>query len=190
MKKIRLLLVVMLALTLSVPVFAKSQNQNQKRQGIPYDKLVENGVYRLVAKDSNWDILPNEYGFGMGKFTVESGVLTMRLTVHNLVAGNWYYVELVDVTAGGYNVLDKHYPSEVGDADSYSSFYGQANAEGDVHITFTWSVGTGILLEVNLKNADWVALENPSTYGNEDGDWIFTEQGWGYVLYGATTIPT
>jgi len=39
-----------------------------------------------------------------------------------------------------------------------------------------------------MKNADWVALLEPSTHG-VPSEWIHTGQGWDYVLYGAITIP-
>ena len=67
--------------------------------------------------------------------------------------------------------------------------YGQADAYGDVDILFSLSVADHTNIEVNLKNADNVALLEPSHYG-VPAEWILgTGQGWDYVLYGATTIP-
>ena len=54
------------------------------------DQKVEKGIYYLVAKDSNWDPLPRSSNpFGMGKFSIENGQLTMRLTAHKLTPGDW-----------------------------------------------------------------------------------------------------
>ena len=146
-----------------------------------YDKKADKGIYLLVAKDTTtWKPLPRATNpFGMGKFSIEEGTLTMHLVAHKLTPGDWYYVELVDKTAGGWTPLND---------DRYSQFYGQADASGDVDLTFSCNIGSYGYVEVNLKNADWVALLEPSTHGIP-AEWIYTGQGWGYVLYGATTIP-
>lgn len=173
-----------------------------KKGGVPsnIDKKVSKGIYYLVKKDNvgpdgipdtgdeTWAIQPRSTNaFGMGKFSVELGILTMRLVAHKLTPGNWYYVELVDLTSG-WNPIDKHWPSQVGDADSYNRFYGQADNDGDVVISFSWNISGHNNIEVNMKNADNVALLEPSTYG-VPGEWILgTGQGWDYVLYGRTTI--
>ena len=144
-----------------------------------YDKKVSKGIYYLVSKDANWNPLPRSTSaFGMGKFSIKGDTLTMRLVAHKLTAGNWYYVELVDKSSGWEPFND----------DRYSRFYGQADASGDVHISFSWDITGHSDIEVNLKNADWVALLEPSTHGTP-AEWIYTGQGWDYVLYGATTIP-
>ena len=115
--------------------------------------------------------------------------LDVVLNAKGLTPGNWYYAELADVSSG-YNVIDKHSPSQVGDADSYAQFYAQANGGGNIHRQFSWtgSIASGMAIEVNIKNADNVALLNPSTYG-VPAEWILgTGQGWGYVLYSEDTI--
>lgn len=144
-----------------------------------YDKMVSKGIYYLVSKDASWNPLPRATSaFGMGKFSKENGILTMHLVCHRLTPGDWYYVELVDKSSG-YNPFND---------DRYSRFYGQADMYGDVDINFSWDTSGHSSIEVNLKNADWVALLEPSTYG-VPAEWIYTGQGWGFVLYGATTIP-
>ena len=145
-----------------------------------YDKKVSKGIYYLVSKDANWDPLPRSTSaFGMGKFSIKDDTLTMRLVAHKLTPGNWYYVELVDKSSGWAPFND----------DRCSRFYGQADASGNVKMTFSWDITGHRDIEVNMKNADNVALLDPSTYG-VPAEWILgTGQGWDYVLYGATTIP-
>lgn len=58
---------------------------------------------------------------------------------------------------------------------------------GDVEVTFSWSISSHTDIEINMKNTDWVALLEPSMHG-VPSEWIYTGQGWDYVLYGATTI--
>ncbi len=104
--------------------------------------------------------------------------MTIHLVAHKLTAEKWYYVELVDKTSGGWVPFSD---------DRFSHFYGQADGYGNVEVTFNWRINGHINIEVNLKNADWVALLEPSTYG-VPSEWIYTGQGWDYVLYGATKI--
>lgn len=167
------LAVVGLILAVAVPAWADPTD---------YDKKADKGIYYLVSKDANWNPLPRSTSaFGMGKFSIKNGTLTMHLVVHKLTPGDWYYVELVEKDSDclGWN--------PVGD-DRYSRFYGQADAYGNVNMTFSWQIGSPTNLEVNMKNADWVALLDPSAYG-VPSEWIYTGQGWDYVLYGATTVP-
>lgn len=68
---------------------------------VDYDRKVEKGIYYLVAKDANWNPLPRATSpFGMGKFSIKGDTLAMRLVAHKLTPGDWYYVELVDKSAG------------------------------------------------------------------------------------------
>mgnify|MGYP000100085616 CR=1 FL=1 len=145
-----------------------------------YDKKVDKGIYLLVAKDTTtWEPLPRATNpFGMGKFSIKDNTLTMHLVCHKLTPGDWYYVELVDKSSGWSPFND----------DRYSRFYGQADASGDANIIFSWNITSHSDIEVNLKNADWVALLEPSAHG-VPAEWIYTGQGWDYILYGATTIP-
>lgn len=127
---IALVLVVTVFTLLAGPALADPTN---------YDKMVSKGIYYLVAKSGgpDWNVLPRSTNpFGMGKFSKENDTLTMHLVCHKLTPGDWYYVELVDKSID-YDVIDKHYPSQVGDADSFSQFYGQADMYGDVDITFS-----------------------------------------------------
>lgn len=152
---------------------------------VDYNKKIDKGIYYLVAKDGNWDPLPRSTNaFGKAKFSIKDEMLTMRLTAHKLTPDNWYMVEIVDWN------LDWQQSNVLSD-DRFSMFYGQADEEGNVHITFTWIISgsSNKMLEINLKNADNVALLDSSTYGVPN-EWIIgTGQGWDHVLYGAATIP-
>ncbi|MBW7995694.1 MAG: hypothetical protein FVQ81_03790 [Candidatus Glassbacteria bacterium] len=143
-------------------------------------KKASNGIYYLVSKDAAWQALPRGAGaFGMGKFSIENGTLTMRLVAHRLTPGNYYTVELVDKTGGGWNPFSD---------DRYSRFYGQADEDGNVKINFSWDISGHSNIELNLKNADNVALLDPSTYG-VPSEWILgTGQGWDSILFGATQL--
>jgi hypothetical protein len=150
-----------------------------------YDKKADKGIYYLVSKDTDtWEVLPRETSaFGMAKFSIEDGELTMRLVAHKLAPGNWYMLELVEKDSGC------GWIGPIGDTNRYSSFYGQADDEGNVKISVSWDVTGYEYIEVNLKNADNVALHEPSAYG-VPSEWILgTGQGWDHVLYGAATIP-
>lgn len=154
-----------------------------------YDKKADLGIYYLVAKDPNtWEPLPRETNpFGMGKFSIEGGTLTMRLVAHKLTPGNWYFVELVDKEPGGTGWIPLN-PQDV-QGNVLVQFYGQADEDGDVKITFTWSIVGHDYVEIDMKNADWVPRWDKAALGNP-AQWIYTGQGWSYVLYGATTIPS
>lgn len=135
------------------------------------------GKYKMFAKDSSWnrDVTG---AHALCKFTVANGVLTASINAHNLIAGDWYLVEIVDKSAG-WNPISP---------DNYASFYGQADADGNLKITVAQTVTSGMTIEINMKNADNVALLEPSTYG-VPSEWIIgTGQGWDYVLYGSTLI--
>ena len=145
-----------------------------------YDKRVSKGIYDFVTKEPiNWTVLPrSSNAFGMGKFSIEDGILTMKINAHKLTPLAWYYVEIVSKDPSWTPIND----------DRFSRFYGQAKEDGTLIIKFSWNVSGYNDIEVNIKNADWVALLDPSDYGNEDGDWLYTGQGWDFVLYGGTLI--
>ena len=170
--------------------FSEGPQLSGAKKPVDYVKKLAKGQYYLVSKDPvTWAILPKPHNpWADAKFDIDGNMLTMRIKAHGLTPGDWYFVELVDKSSG-WNAIDKTFPSAVGDADSYSQFYGQANHGGKVDISFSWDITGHDDIEVNLKNADWVALLEPSEYGLPI-EWINTGQGWGYVLYGAITIPT
>jgi len=141
------------------------------------------GHINLVEKDADWNII-EDGAWGKARYILNGSTLDVVLNAHDLTPGDWYYVELVDKGSDGTDWA----PIVGGNPDTYSMFYGQADSDGDVHISFSWSVPIGAYVEVNMKNADWVALGDPSTYGNADNDWIYTGQGWDHVLYAADTI--
>lgn len=102
----------------------------------------------------------------------------MSITAHKLTPGNWYFVEVVDKAGGGWVVISD---------DRYADFYARANKNGRLDITIGVDI-EGAEVEVNIKNAENVALLNPSTYG-VPVEWILgTGQGWEYVLYGMTLL--
>ena len=125
--------------------------------------------------DETWVVLRDA-----GKFTYKllSGtMLDVVLNAKGLVPGDWYYVEVVDKPT--WTVLSPN---------NYSSFYAQANGGGNIHAEFSCGVATGMAVEVNVKNAEWAALLEPSTIG-VPSEWVGpTGQGWGYVLYSEATI--
>ena len=169
------LLAVMLLATVGT-VFADPVN---------YDKKAGLGIYYLVTKDSSWNPLPRETSaFGMGKFSIADGTLTMRIVAHKLTPYNWYFVELVDKTGGGWNPLNPQNVQE----NVLVQFYGQADEYGDVVIEFTFDITAySGFVEVNMKNADWVPLFDGATLG-DPSEWIYTGQGWDFVLYGMTLL--
>ena len=175
MKKILVVFAVFLMLMTTALVIADP---------VDFDKKVEKGIYYLVAKDENWNPLPrSNNAFGKAKFSINDDELKMRLSAHKLIPDNWYMVEIID-----WNI--DWALSDVLSDDRYNRFYGQADEEGNVHISFTWDISgsDNDMLEINLKNADNVALLDPSTYG-VPSEWIIgTGQGWDHVLYGTTTI--
>ncbi len=201
---ILLLVVFMVGCENSVnPIAPKTQNDNDgislaKKGG---DKAIPTGAkpgfYNLVAKSGapNWDILENPFGkakydvkpnlpFANSQFNFRNGMLVMNVHAMGLTPGNWYYVEMNEKTAPTWTVIGD------GVADSYNMFYGQANVNGVVNINFSWDVSGHDDIEVNLKNADNVALLSPSTYG-VPSEWILgTGQGWDYVLFGIALIDT
>jgi len=78
----------------------------------------------------------------------DGNVMTMHLVAYKLTTGNLYYVKFVDKSLG-WNLFD---------GDRYSSFYRKVDEYGDVEVTFSWSISSHTDIEINMKNADWVAL--------------------------------
>jgi len=148
---------------------------------VDYDKKSGLGIYYLVTKDASWNPVARSISaFGMGKFSIVGGTLTMHIVAHKLTPGYWYFVELVDKSTG-WNPLNPQNQQ----ANVLVQFYGQADAYGDVVITFSWTISGQV--EVDMKNADWVPLFDGATLG-DPSEWIHTGQGWGYVLYGMTLL--
>lgn len=143
----------------------------------------------LYPKDpeNNWEPI-YDAEFGRAIFDLDCGEetnkLTMNLYAYMLEPTHWYYVELNDKCAEEWTVIDEW------DASRRNRFYGQADSAGYVNIDFEWDIDSEIgCMEVNMKNADNVALLDPSTYG-VTSEWIIgTGQGWDYVLYALDTIP-
>jgi len=182
--------VVLLVGLVVVPAFAKGPNGPAGNSSVGHINMVEkdnlgpDGIY--CNGDETWVVLSDA---GKYRYQLSGTTLDVVLNAEGLVPGNWYYVELVDVSSG-YNPIDYHSPAQAGDTCTFSQFYGQANGGGNVHIAFTWtgSITSGMVIEVNLKNADNVALLSPSTVG-VPAEWILgTGQGWNCVLYSEATI--
>jgi len=136
------------------------------------------GHINIVEKDPvTWEVIRDG---GKLTYKLSDGTLDVVLNAKGLVPGDWYLAEVVDkgVDDSGWDVLSPN---------NYSSFYGQANGGGNVHIAFSLDVGDAADMEVNLKNADWVALLEPSTIGVPE-EWIYTGQGWDFVLYAEAQI--
>jgi hypothetical protein len=157
----------------------------------PLDKPVEtclcykdaDGYDETPDTEDDWQCLPPEYGTGTVTFSkIDDDEDYFHVEASGLTADYWYYFELIDKgeCCDEWTVL--------GD-DLYGRFYGQADGDGDLEIEFTWEIDDHEYIEVNVKNADWVAKLDPSDYGNEDDDWIYTGQGWDYVLYACSTVP-
>lgn len=130
----------------------------------------------IVAKDPvTWEVLEDR---GKLTYKISDDILDVVLNAQELVPGNWYLVEVVDKSTG-WNPISP---------DNYSSFYAQANGGGNIHADFSCSVESGMDVEVNVKNAENVALLEPSAYGVPE-EWILgTGQGWDYVLYSEALI--
>lgn len=173
-KVIGIVLAVTLLLTvMAVPVLAKGPSGPAGKSNV--------GHIYLVEKDPDtWEIVEGG-AWGKLKYSLDGSTLDVVLNAHGLVPGDWHLVELVDkdVDDTGWTVLSP---------DNYSSFYGQADSDGNVNIAFSLDIGTAADIEVNLKNADNVALLEPSTGGVPE-EWILgTGQGWGFVLYAEAQI--
>ena len=195
------LVVIMLAVLLlsAVPVSAGSSDKD-------FDARVSDGQYDLVTKDvfgpdgirhgdpgdswdATWAILQQgQNPWGKVKFEIADNTLTADLKAFKLEPGNWYFVEIVDKGSDGNSWNDL---SE----DEYSKFYGQADRNGKIAMSFDIDLPSGAYVEINMKNAPIRALNDPSEYGDMT-QWELTGQGdntdwrdWYGVLYGATTIP-
>ena len=168
------LLLVVIALVLMVgliagPVLAKGKSGQAGKSNV--------GHINLVEKDANWAVIRDA---GKLRYKLSGTTLDVVLNAKGLVHGNWYLIELNDKNAATWTVISP---------DNYNSFYAQANGGGNIHAAFSLTVASGMAVEVNVKNADNVALLNPSTYG-VPAEWILgTGQGWSYVLYSEDTIP-
>ena len=167
------LLLVVIALVLMVgliagPVLAKGKSGQAGKSNV--------GHINLVEKDANWDIVSYQ---GKLTYSISDGTLDVVLNAKGLVPGDWYLIELNDKNAGSWTVISPN---------DYSSFYAQANDEGNIHAAFSCTVASGMAVEVNVKNAEWAALLEPSTIG-VPSEWAGpTGQGWSYVLYSEDTI--
>jgi hypothetical protein len=160
----------------------------------------DTGHINLVAKDTvgpdgipdtgdeTWATLSYE---GKLKYQVSDGMVCVVLNASGLVPGNWYYAQLIDKQGGGYVPVNENGDGVAGDNDCYAMFYDQANGGGNIHISFCTSMDivSGQELEINVKNAEWAALLNPSTPGTV-AEWAGpTAQGWDAVLFSEATIP-
>ena len=167
---IAIVMVVALALLLmAVPVMAKGPNGPAGKSNV--------GHINLVEKDANWDVVSYN---GKLKYSISDDTLDVVLNAKGLVSGDWYLIELNDKNAAAWNVISP---------DNCNSFYAQANGGGNIHAEFSCAVKSGMVVEVNVKNAENVALLECSTYG-VPAEWILgTGQGWTYMLYSEDTIP-
>lgn len=135
-----------------------------------YEKKIDQGIYYLVTKDTNWDPLPRSTNaFGMGRFDItEDGYLDMHLVCHKLDPNNWYFVEIVSHD-GGWTPLNDGWDFE---------YYVYTNIDGTFELNIMEDLEGYGNIEVLVKNCDWVY---------NDG-WIYWGQGWDYLLYGAALI--
>jgi hypothetical protein len=193
MKKVLLVCVavVLLVALAAVPVFAKGPSGPAGKSDVGHinlvvkDNLGPDGIPN--TGDETWAILSYE---GKLTYQVDGTTVHVVLNARELVPGNWYYAELVDVSAG-WTPVNETGAGQPGDNDCYAMFYAQANGGGNIHMSFTtnMSISSGMLLEVGIKNAEWAALLSPSTPGIV-AQWVGpTGQGWTHVLWSeAATI--
>ena len=181
-KLIAIVMVVTLLLTLmAVPVMAKGPNGPAGKSNVGHINIVEkdnvgpDGI--PDTGDETWAIIRDA---GKLRYKLSGTTLDVVLNAKGLVPGDWYYVELNDKNAANWTVISPN---------NYSSFYAQANDDGNIHAAFSCAVTSGMAVEANVKNAEWAALLEPSTIG-VPSEWAGpTGQGWDYVLYSEDTIP-
>ncbi|MCI5195555.1 MAG: hypothetical protein D3919_04855 [Candidatus Electrothrix sp. AW5] len=140
--------------------------------------LKRDPVINLVTKNDNWEIT----GHG-GKLTynLKGDMLCVLLNAKGLTPSLYYQCEVVSKGADGtdWNVLN---PTE------YNYYYGQANDDGNIHVDFCLDVNDATDIEVNVKNAQWAPLLNPSKYGVLH-EWAHTPgQGYDYIYYAESEI--
>jgi len=137
------------------------------------------GHINIVEKDPDtWEII-----LDAGKLTYQVSGTTLRVVLNakGLEPGLYYQCEVVSKGADGlaWDVLNP---------DNYNMFYAQANGGGNIHADFCLDIGDATDIEVNVKNAEWAPLLNPSEYGVPE-EWVYNPgQGYDYEYYSEAEI--
>jgi len=182
MKKFLMIAIVVavLASLMAMPVLAKGPSGPAGRSNVGHIYLgekTEAGPDGIIGTPDDWQ-LDMSNAWGKLRYELSNPTLNIVLNARGLTPGDWYYIELVDKSPG-WNPISPN---------NYSSFYAQANVDGNIHAALSCAVGSGMRVEANVKNAEWAALLDPSTIG-VPSEWAGpTGQGWDYVLYSEDTI--
>ncbi len=134
--------------------------------------------------DNNWQC-KEEGATGVFSYFANNPFAPMYINAEGLVPDYWYRVELVNKGSD----CCTWEPLNSGTAhDNRVMYYAQADSEGKLFMEFVHDINGYEYVEPNVKNADWVPLSDDAPY-EVSSEWIYTGQGWGFVLYGKTTFP-